>query len=67
MLVQHLRHPSIARAASSRADDSGECIKLIRKLRWIGLDDEADRLQQALRELAPEECEVVLADPHGTD
>ena len=67
MIVQHLQHPPIARAPSSPAGDSGECIKLIRKLRWIGLDEEANRLQQALRELAPEERNAVLADPSGTD
>ena len=67
MIVQHLQHPPIARARPSQADDSGECTKLIRKLRWIGLDEEADRLQRALRELAPEERGVVLADPRGTD
>jgi hypothetical protein len=29
--------------------------KLIRKLRWIGLEDEARRLQLAVRTLTPEE------------
>ena len=29
----------------ARDGDLGECMKLIRKLRWIGLDEEAGRLQ----------------------
>jgi hypothetical protein len=41
--------------------------KLIRKLRWIGLDDEANRLEQALRILAPEERGSVSAYPYSTD
>jgi hypothetical protein len=41
--------------------------KLIRKLRWIGLDDEAARLELALRSLAPEMRGTVCADPRSTD
>jgi hypothetical protein len=67
MIVQHLQHPPIARASTSQENDSSECIKLIRKLRWIGLDEEANRLQQALRTFAPEGRDAVLADPRGTD
>jgi hypothetical protein len=28
---------------------SGELLKLVKKLRWIGMEDEADRMQSALR------------------
>ena len=37
-----------------------ECIKLIRKLRWIGLQKEADRLQRVLSEAgdAPETAKL---------
>jgi hypothetical protein len=60
-----------SRAASAPYDDAseelGECMKLIRKLRWIGLEDEANRLQQTLCNVAPEQRGTVLADPVTTD
>ena len=43
---------------------SSEMIKLIRKLRWIGLDDEARRLQAALP--VPHR-DIVLGLPPETD
>jgi DNA-directed RNA polymerase specialized sigma24 family protein len=46
---------------------SGEWIKLIRKLRWIGMDEEAQRLQRAVSTLPPDERAAVVADPFGTD
>jgi hypothetical protein len=47
--------------------DADHCTKLIRKLRWIGLEDEAARLQDALRILAPEHRGTVIADSNCTD
>jgi hypothetical protein len=47
--------------------DAGQCTKLIRKLRWIGLDDEAARLEQALRHLVPEHQRRPVADAQCTD
>jgi hypothetical protein len=44
-----------------------EWCRLIRKLRWIGLDREADRLIFALRSLPPEERSSVIAGPRNTD
>lgn len=41
--------------------------KLICKLRWIGLEDEARRLQLAARTLTPEERDSVSAGPFSTD
>jgi hypothetical protein len=41
--------------------------KLIRKLRWIGLDDEARRLELAVSALPPEERGSVSAGPFSTD
>jgi hypothetical protein len=43
--------------------------KLIRKLRWIGMEDEASRLQMAVCSLLPEEEErgTVSAGPFSTD
>jgi len=41
--------------------------KLIRKLRWIGLEDEASRLQTAVCRLPPDERGTVSAGPFSTD
>jgi hypothetical protein len=41
--------------------------QLIRKLRWIGMEDEAIRLQRAVRSLPPEERGTVSAGPFSTD
>jgi hypothetical protein len=54
----------------NRLDVSGpqapdEVIKRIRKLRWIGLDDEARALEQTLTR--PSAASPVLAFPHQTD
>ena len=41
--------------------------RLIQKLRWIGLDDEATRLESAINQLPPEErCDLFFA-PVETD
>jgi len=45
----------------------GDWPRLIQKLRWIGLDDEAARLEWAVSNLPPEQrCEPTL-DPVDTD
>jgi hypothetical protein len=41
--------------------------KLIRKLRWIGLEDEARRLQLAMLTLPRGQRGIVLAGPTETD
>ena len=41
--------------------------KLIRKLLWIGQDDEASRLQQAACRLPPDKRGSVSAGPFSTD
>jgi hypothetical protein len=45
----------------------GEMARLIRKLRWIGLEDEARRLQRVASTLPPEEAGSVSAGPFATD
>lgn len=45
----------------------GEMAKLIRKLRWIGLEDEARRLQRVASTLPPEETGSVSVGPFATD
>ena len=44
-----------------------ETIKLIRKLRWIGLESEAKELQHVLEGLPPARRGSVVAAPHSTD
>lgn len=46
---------------------SREWARLIRKLRWIGLDDEARRLELAVSTLPPEERGSVSVGPFSTD
>jgi hypothetical protein len=62
----HVQDDARERAVSalSARDDWA---KLIRKLRWIGMEDEANRLQQAVRALPPEERGTVSAGPFSTD
>jgi hypothetical protein len=47
--------------------DSDQWARLIRKLRWIGMDDEARRLEQAVRSLPAEQRGTVAAQPSATD
>jgi hypothetical protein len=44
-----------------------ELATLIRKLRWIGMEEEARQLQRVVRSLPPEERGTVSAGPFSTD
>jgi hypothetical protein len=46
---------------------SGEWVRLIRKLRWIGLEEEARDLELAISTLPSEQRASVLAGPLSTD
>jgi hypothetical protein len=46
---------------------SREWAQLIRKLRWIGLEDEARRLELAVSTLPPEQRGSVSVGPFSTD
>jgi hypothetical protein len=46
---------------------SCEVVKHIRKLRWIGLDEEADRLQAQLKSCGIAPSDSVIASPSDTD
>jgi hypothetical protein len=68
-MLQHRLHQDLPprQQNSSEARVSNEMIKLIRKLRWIGMDEEAQKLQ---RELAAREAaadDSVVATPRDTD
>ena len=47
--------------------ESVETAKLIRKLRWIGKEDEAGVLERQLRGTPLDERASVLAEPFSTD
>ena len=66
MTAGHVAQARVSHAAAAIADAS-PCINLIRKLRWIGLDEEAGRLEAALSILAPDQRGTVLAEPRITD
>ena len=51
----------------SMSHQPGEWAKLIRKLRWIGMEDEARRLQKVVSSLPPDERGTVSAGPFFTD
>jgi len=53
--------------AGGHVTTRGEMAKLIRKLRWIGLEDEARRLQRVASTLPPEEAGCVSVGPFATD
>lgn len=46
---------------------SNDWTKLIRKLRWIGMEEEANRLQEAVRTVPPDLRDTVSAEPLSTD
>ena len=58
-------HPG--RTSSTAMARGCEFAGLILKLRWIGLDDEADRLQRVAQSFAPEQRPIVLSEPVSTD
>jgi hypothetical protein len=41
--------------------------RLISKLRWLGLDEEANRLRQSMRDLPPEQRRTIYFEPVNTD
>ena len=46
---------------------SNEMVKLVRKLRWIGMDDEAQKLQRELTQREAMPADSVVATPRETD
>lgn len=46
---------------------SADLVKLIRKLRWIGLEEEARQLQDTLSRFPADVRATVLAGPSSTD
>ena len=44
-----------------------DLVRLIRKLRWMGMEEEADRVQTELAQCGVRRADSVLATPHETD
>jgi hypothetical protein len=61
----HLEHMVVDVTPEQRA--AREVVKLIRKLRWIGMEDEAQQLQMALSGFPSDKRASLLAGPHSTD
>ena len=60
MSLEQQNHPD-----TSARQQVNELIKLIRKLRWMGMEEEAKRAETALGGVSP--ADSVLAAPHDTD
>jgi len=58
---------TVADNANAMPQELNDCSRLIRKLRWIGMDEGAKQLQLALRSLPPEQRGTVSAGPFSTD
>jgi len=62
-----MQHASEVPTVAATQTSPTELAKLIRKLRWIGMDDEAQRLQLVMRMLPVEERASVSIGPFSTD
>jgi hypothetical protein len=51
----------------SARQQANELIRLIRKLRWMGMEEEAERAQTELAECGFRPADSVLAAPRDTD
>jgi len=54
-------------SAEEQQPSATDLVKLIRKLRWIGMEEEARQLEAALRRFPAEQVEPVLDDVPNTD
>lgn len=62
-----MEHHETVVAASIQRRSPHEWAKLIAKLRWIGWDEEAERLAQAVRTLPIEQRSAVTLESARTD
>jgi len=62
-IIEQGRSTEVVSAHQPRQDVA----KLISKLRWIGMDDEAHHLQTAVAELPPDARGTTAAEPLSTD
>jgi hypothetical protein len=62
----HLDH-AMARVMSPEQRASDELVRLIVKLRWMGLDEEANCIERRLLSCPADAGQTVLAEPQETD
>jgi hypothetical protein len=62
----HLDHTS-PRISTPEQRASDELVRLIIKLRWMGLEEEANCIERRLMSSSVGAGESVLAEPHETD
>jgi hypothetical protein len=62
-----IRAQTTSNGISPQLPPGDDFTRLILKLRWIGLDDEACRLQRVVQSVAPEQRPTVLSEPDSTD
>lgn len=67
MIARHVQDPARVNAAVPDVRELDQHMKLIRKLRWIGCEDEAKRLQQTLRVTPAEDRRAVWAHALSAD
>ncbi len=60
--LKQLRPPDM-----SARQQANELIKLIRKLRWIGMEEEAERVQMELAQCGVRPADSVVASARETD
>jgi hypothetical protein len=63
MLIEQQKPPEV----SAEQRTSNELIKLIRKLRWMGMEKEAEGVQKHLALCGHRPADSVLASPPDTD
>jgi hypothetical protein len=51
----------------SARQQANKLIRLIRKLRWMGMEEEAERVQTELTQCGARPADSVLATPRETD
>ena len=62
MSRKHLKAPDL-----SAQQQANELIRLIRKLRWMGMEEEAERKHAELAQCGAQPADSVVAAPHETD
>jgi hypothetical protein len=61
VVQEHLRAPDL-----SAQQQANELIRLIRKLRWMGMEEEAERVHAELAQCGAQPADSVVAAPRPT-
>jgi hypothetical protein len=63
----HLKQKKLQDVLAEQRSSSDELVKMIRKLRWMGMDDEAEKVETKLANFEVEPADCVLASSRETD